>query len=217
MLPADRLFRRSDSTPTEGTEWTIALGRGAIGAETYTLAVLGPNDLRPKFDADHMITQPSARESATKLYTALAMLRQWSPSAIVTVVFGDLVPAAEIYRARELASKHRDQVVVIEPELRDADARDELICVGSVSALWDLGRAGAPALLELMDQLVSLVDSDDEDAAITAIYSLAPFVDFTRDILKRSPERLLALDTNATPLRRRARTAGLMAPLAAAS
>src|SRR5512141_69848 len=56
MLAADRLFRRSDSTPTESLEWTIALGRGVIGAETHTLAVVGPNELRASFEADHVFT-----------------------------------------------------------------------------------------------------------------------------------------------------------------
>ncbi|MEO8553075.1 MAG: hypothetical protein ABI678_24045 [Kofleriaceae bacterium] len=198
-------------------EWTITLGGGAIGSKTYTLAVHGPDDRRPLVHADHVFTQPSARETATKLYTALAMLRQWAPYAIVTVIFGDFAPAAEIDRARELASKHRDHVVVVEAGSTDPEQRGDLICVGSVRALWDLGCEGAPALLELMEHLVPLVDSADEDAAITAIYSLAPVVDFTREILERSPQRLLALDESATPLRRRASTAGLVAPLAAAS
>ncbi|MEP6859192.1 MAG: hypothetical protein ABJE66_01130 [Deltaproteobacteria bacterium] len=198
-------------------EWTIALGRKAIGSETYTLAVVGPDKLRPGFDADHVFTQPSAREIATKLYTALAMLRQWSPYAMVTVIFGDYAPAAEIDRARGLAAKNPERVVVLEAESTDPELRGDLICVGSVRALWDLGCAGAPALLELMEQLVPFVDTDDEDAVIAAIYSLAPIVDFTREILGRSPERLLAVDTNATPLRRRARTERLVQPLAAAS
>ena len=58
-------------------------------------------------------------------------------------------------------------------------------------------------MVELMEALVPLVDTDDEDAAITAIYSLAPVVDFNREILGRSPERLLALDDGATPMRSR--------------
>ncbi|MEO8844032.1 MAG: hypothetical protein ABI591_11325 [Kofleriaceae bacterium] len=197
-------------------DWTIVLGRGAIGAETYTLAVLGPNDLSPPFAADHVFTQPSSREVATKLYTALAMLRQWSPYAIVTVTVGDYAPASEITRARELAGRHRDQVVVIEGESTDAEVRGELVLVGTVRALWDLGRAGAPALIELMEQLVPLIDSNDEDAAISGIYSLAPVVDFHREILQRSPDRLLSLDEGATPLHR-AVTVREAPPLAAAS
>jgi hypothetical protein len=217
MLAAERLFRRSDSIPMEGLEWTITLGSGAIGAEAYTLAVLGPNDLRPKFDADHVFTQPSSREVATKLYTALAMLRQWAPYAMVTVTFGDYAPALEIHRARELAGKHRDQVVVIEGESSDPDRRGDLVCVGTVRALWDLGRAGAPALIDLMEDLVPLIDSEDEDAAITAIYSLAPVVDFTREILERSPERVLSLDSDLVLLRSRVVTVREVPPLAVAS
>ena len=217
MLAAERLFRRSESLPGEAMDWTVALGGGAIGAETYTLAVLGPNDLSPPFAADHVFTQPSSREVATKLYTALAMLRQWSPYAIVTVTIGDYAPASEINRARELAGRHRDQVVIIEGESDDLEVRGELVLVGTVRALWDLGRAGAPALIELMEQLVPLVDTEDEDAAITAIYSLAPVVRFS-EILERSPERLLALDDGATPMRsRRAVTVREVPALAVAS
>jgi hypothetical protein len=214
MLAAERLFRRSDSTPTESLEWTIALGRGVIGAESHTLAVVGPNELSASFDTDHVFTQPSSREVATKLFTALAMLRQWSPYATVTVVFGDHAPALEIRRARELAREHHDRVVVIEGESPDDDRRNDLVCVGTVRALWDLGRAGAPALVELMDTLVPMIDTDDEDAAIAAIYSLAPFADFN-DILERSPERLLTLG-NTTQQRRRATTVREVSQVSAA-
>lgn len=217
MLLDDRLFRRSESVPGEAMDWTIALGGGAIGAETYTLAVVGPNSFSAPFAAHHVFTQPSSREVATKLYTALSMLRQWSPYAIVTITIGDYAPASEITRARELAGRHRDQVVVIESESDDTEVRGELVLVGAVRALWDLGRAGAPALIELMELLVPLVDSSEEDAAITAIYSLAPVVDFNREILERSPERLLSLDDGATPLRRRAVTPHEIPPLAVAS
>lgn len=188
MLAADRLFRRSDSTPTESLEWTIALGRGVIGAETHTLAVVGPNELRAAFETDHVFTQPSEREVATKLFTALAMLRQWSPYATVTVVFGDHAPAFDIRRARELAREHDDQVVVIEGE-----TANDRVCVGTVRALWGLGRAGAPALMDLMETLVPLIDTDDEDAGLAAVYSLAPYVDFNQ-ILERAPGRLMTLE-----------------------
>jgi hypothetical protein len=204
MLAAERLFRRSDTAPTEALDWTIALGRGVIGAEAHTLAVVGPNELRASFDTDHVFTQPSSREVATKLFAALAMLRKWSPSAMVTVVFGDHAPELDIRRARELVREHPDQVVVIEGESADVERRGDLVCVGTVGALWDLGCAGAPALLDLMETLVPLIDTDDEDAALAAIYSLAPYVDFT-DVLERAPERLLTLG-NTAARRRRATT-----------
>ena len=205
MLEDDRLFRRSESVPGEGHDWTIALASGAIGAESYTLAVVGPNELRPRFAADHVFTQPSSRETATKLYTALAMLQRWSPEAVVTVTLGNYAPAAEITRAREVASKQRDRVVVIEQD-SDDDSRGALVCVGTVSAFWELGRAASPALIDLMEYLVPLIDTDDEDAAITAVYSLAPVIDFTREILDRSPDRLATLDSDTIALRRRAVT-----------
>jgi len=178
MLAAEHLFRRSESVPAEAPEWTIALGRRALGAEAYTLAVVGPSESTASFDTDHVFTQPSQREIATKLFTALAMVRKWSPNALVTVLFGDHAPELDVRRARELARETRDRVVVIE----------SLACVGTVDALWDLGCAGAPALLELMETLVPMVDTDDEDAAIAAIYSLAPYVEID-DILELAGRR----------------------------
>ena len=67
-----------------------------------------------------------------------------------------------------------------------------MVCCGTVQAFWELGRAGAPALIDLLENLVPLIDTDDEDAALAAVYSLAPVIGFSRDILERSPERLLA-------------------------
>lgn len=174
------------------------LGRALEAEASHTLAVVGPNEL-PACPTDHVFTQPSPREVATQLFTALAMLRQWSPYATVTVVFGDHVPAFDMRRARELARANDERVVVIDGEL------DNLVCVGTVRALWALGRAGAPELLELMDGLVPMIDSDDEDAAIAAIYSLAPYVDFDQ-ILERVAERLVTLG-DAPRKRRRATTA----------
>lgn len=66
-----------------------------------------------------------------------------------------------------------------------------MVCCGTVQAFWELGRAGSPALIDLLENLVPLIDTDDEDAALAAVYSLAPVTGFAREILERSPERLL--------------------------
>ncbi|MEO6776618.1 MAG: sugar phosphate nucleotidyltransferase [Kofleriaceae bacterium] len=207
-----------------------------------TLAIIGTDHLRwatPQLEGrcDHVFRQPSSRETGTALYVALAMLQRWSPEAIVTVTPTDhyVAPAsrylAEIARARALAGRNRDKVVLVgaqpgeaDPELgyvslgpsREVGAHavtafvekpnaqranelvaegalwNTMVCCGSVQAFWELGRAGVPALIELLEYLVPLIETDDEDAALTAVYSLAPVVGFSREILARSPERLLA-------------------------
>jgi mannose-1-phosphate guanylyltransferase len=208
-----------------------------------TLTIIGPDHQRwaaPQLEgrSDHVFRQPSSRETGTALYVALAMLQRWSPEAIVTVTPTDhfVAPAsrylAEIERARELAGRNRDKVVLIGAQPNEADSElgyvspgaivergvqqvaafvekpnaqraaelvadgalwNTMVCCGSVKAFWELGRAGAPELIELLEYLVPLIETDDEDAALTAVYSMAPVVGFSREILERSPERLLTV------------------------
>ncbi|CAN5262588.1 hypothetical protein BH11MYX1_BH11MYX1_18860 [soil metagenome] len=217
--------------------------------------------------SDQVFRQPSSRETGTALYVALAMIKRWSPEAVVTVTPTDhyVAPASryigEVARARELAGAYRDKVVLVGARPNEADqelgyvslgeplagmnasrvaafvekpnhARAEelvaagalwntMVCCGTVDAFWELGRAASPALIDLLENLVPLIDTDDEDAALAAVYSLAPVIGFSRDILERSPERLIAtplegVDWNdwgradrieATLVRRRARSA----------
>jgi mannose-1-phosphate guanylyltransferase len=250
-----------------------------------TMTIIGPDHLplaAPQVAgrSDHVFRQPSARETGTALYVALAMLQRWAPDAVVTVTPTDhyVAPAprylAELERARGLAATRRDKVVligaepdepdpelgyvslgpVLEPGVRTVSAFVEkpnvqragellgdgalwntMVCCGTVEAFWELGRVGAPALIELLEYLIPLVETDDEDAALAAVYSLAPVVGFSREILERSPERLLSValegvDWNdwgraerieATLQRRRARAAASVSvhpqPLANAS
>jgi mannose-1-phosphate guanylyltransferase len=207
-----------------------------------TLTVIGSNHEMWALDqlhgrSDQVFRQPSSRETGTALYVALAMLQRWSPEAVVIVTPTDqyVAPAdryvGELARARDLAARHADKVVLLgaqpsepDPELgyvalgepvtgasanavsafieKPNRARAEelvaegalwntMVCCGTVGAFWGLGRAGAPALIDLLDNLVPLIDTDDEDAALAAIYSLAPVIGFSRDLLERSPERLL--------------------------
>ncbi|MEO8698811.1 MAG: sugar phosphate nucleotidyltransferase [Kofleriaceae bacterium] len=69
-----------------------------------------------------------------------------------------------------------------------------MVTCGSVDALWELGRASEPRLLDIFDSLVPLVGTADEEDAIEYIYRAFLPVSFSRDILERSPERLCALE-----------------------
>jgi mannose-1-phosphate guanylyltransferase len=68
-----------------------------------------------------------------------------------------------------------------------------MITCGTVDALWQLGREADPALLDILDSLVPLIGTPDEDEGIEYVYRTALPVSFSRDILERVPERLLAL------------------------
>jgi hypothetical protein len=68
-----------------------------------------------------------------------------------------------------------------------------MVTCGTASALWELGRAGDPHLLDILDSLVPLIGTPDENDAIEYIYRAYLPVNFSRDILERSPARLAAM------------------------
>jgi mannose-1-phosphate guanylyltransferase len=191
--------------------------------------------------SDHVFRQPSSRDTGLALYIALAMIRRWTPNAIVTITPSDhyVAPSAayveQVRAARGVASRMRDQVVILgahptepDPELgyltlgprlteipevrrligfiekpsvlraqaliADHALWNTMVTCGSVDALWELGRATEPQLLDILDSLVPLIGSPDEDDAIEYIYRAFLPVSFSRDMLERAPERLCALE-----------------------
>lgn len=71
-----------------------------------------------------------------------------------------------------------------------------MVTCGTVDALWELGRVAEPQMIDVLDSLVPLVGTPDEDDAIDYIYRALLPISFSRDILERVPERLasVALD-----------------------
>jgi mannose-1-phosphate guanylyltransferase len=69
-----------------------------------------------------------------------------------------------------------------------------MVTCASVDALWELGRAAEPQLLDILDSLVPLIGTEDEDDAIEHIYRAYLPVSFSRDMLERAPSRLAALE-----------------------
>jgi len=69
-----------------------------------------------------------------------------------------------------------------------------MVTCGTVDALWELGRAAEPQLLDVLDSLVPLIGTSDEDDAIEYVYRAFLPVSFSRDILERAPDRLAALE-----------------------
>jgi mannose-1-phosphate guanylyltransferase len=217
-----------------------------ITPPSHTLTVIGTRhgdlafpQLRGR--CDHVFRQPSSRDTGLALYVALAMIKRWTPNAIVTITPTDhyVTPAAtyveQVRAARSVATRLRDQVVILgvrptepdpelgyltlgeqiteipqvrrltgfveKPSISRALALNEggalwntMVTCGSVDALWELGRATEPQLLDILDSLVPLVGTKDEDDAIEYVYRAYLPVSFSRDMLERAPERLCAME-----------------------
>ena len=68
-----------------------------------------------------------------------------------------------------------------------------MVACGTLEALWELGRAAEPHLIDILDSLVPLIGSEDEHDAIDYMYRAYLPVSFSRDMLERVPERLAAM------------------------
>ncbi len=190
---------------------------------------------------DHVFRQPSSRDTGLALFVAVAMIRRWTPNAIVTITPTDhyVAPSAkyveQIRTAREVAAQRRDSVVLLgarpsepDPELGYLSLGEPLtqipqvrrlvgfvenpsanhalelnaggalwntmVTCASVGALWELGRATEPQLLDILDSLVPLIGTTDEEDAIDYIYRAFLPVSFSRDMLERAPHRLAAME-----------------------
>jgi mannose-1-phosphate guanylyltransferase len=69
-----------------------------------------------------------------------------------------------------------------------------MVACGTVEALWDLGRATEPQLLDILDSFVPLVGSRDESDAIEYIYRAILPVSLSSDVFERGADRLTALE-----------------------
>ena len=211
-----------------------------------TLTVIGTNHAElavPQLagKSDHVFRQPSSRDTGMALYVALAMIKRWTPNAIVAITPTDhyVAPAGryveQVRAARGVAARMRDRVVILgarptepDPELGYLSLGDRLVelphvralvgfvekpsvnlaselrangalwntmvICGTVDALWELGRATDPRLIDILESFVPLVGTPDEEDAIEYIYRAYLPVSFSRDMLERAPERLCAME-----------------------
>jgi mannose-1-phosphate guanylyltransferase len=79
--------------------------------------------------SNHVLCQPESRDTGVALFAALAIIRRWSPDALVTVTPTDQYVAppsayvAQLRAARGVASRLRDSIVIlgVRPEEPDSD------------------------------------------------------------------------------------------------
>jgi mannose-1-phosphate guanylyltransferase len=69
-----------------------------------------------------------------------------------------------------------------------------MVATGTVDALWALGRATEPQLIDILDSFVPLVRSRDETDAIEYIYRAILPISLSRDVFERGAERLSVLE-----------------------
>ena len=101
----------------------------------------------------------------------------------------------EVPEVRQLCGFVEKPSIAVARELRERGALwNTMVTCGTVGALWELGRASEPQLLDILDSLMPLVGTVDEEDAIEYVYRAYLPVSFSRDILERSPERLCALE-----------------------
>jgi len=104
----------------------------------------------------------------------------------------------QIPRVRRLVGFVEKPSVAHAQELADAGALwNTMVTCGTIDALWALGRATEPQLLDILDSLVPLIGTKDESDAIEYIYRAFLPVSFSRDILERAPGRLAALELDS--------------------
>jgi len=127
------LDRMNRLTPASRTLTVIGTRHGEIAAPQ----LLGRSE--------HVFRQPSSRDTGLALYVGLAMIKRWTPNAIVTITPTDhyVAPAAkyveQVRAARGVAARMRDKIVILgarpsepDPELGYLTLGDGLTEIPSV-------------------------------------------------------------------------------------
>ena len=69
--------------------------------------------------SEHVFRQPSSRDTGMALYVAIAMIKRWTPNAIITITPTDhyVAPAGkyieQVRAARGVAARMRDKIVIL--------------------------------------------------------------------------------------------------------
>jgi mannose-1-phosphate guanylyltransferase len=97
---------------------------------------------------DHVFRQPASRDTGLALYVAIAMIKRWTPNAVITITPTDhyVAPSAryveQVRAARGVAARMRDKVVILgatptepDPELGYLSLGQPLADVPSVKSV----------------------------------------------------------------------------------
>jgi mannose-1-phosphate guanylyltransferase len=101
------LDRMNKLTPASRTLTVIGTHHGEIAAPQ----LLGRSD--------HVFRQPASRDTGMALYVAIAMIKRWTPNAVITITPTDhyVAPSAkyvsQVAQARGVAARMRDKIVIL--------------------------------------------------------------------------------------------------------
>lgn len=69
-----------------------------------------------------------------------------------------------------------------------------MVMCGTIEALWELGRATEPELIERLELASPSIGTRGEESALRHLFRVSRPVSFSRDMVERAPERLVALE-----------------------
>ena len=148
------LDRMNRLTPSSRTLTVIGTHHGEIAAPQ----LLGRSD--------HVFRQPASRDTGLALYVAIAMIKRWTPNAIVTITPTDhyVAPASkyveQVRAARGVAARMRDRVIILgatpnepDPELGYLTLGNGLTEIPSVKTVTGfVEKPSVPFATELLTQ-----------------------------------------------------------------
>jgi mannose-1-phosphate guanylyltransferase len=191
---SDHVFRQPSARDT-GLALYVALAMIKRYAPN-AIVTISPTDHYVAPAATYVEQVQAAQRVAARLRDQVIILgvRPTEPDPeLGYLALGDRI--TEIPQVRRLVGFVEKPSVVRAQALNEAGALwNTMVTCGSVDALWALGRATEPRLLDILDSFVPLVGTADEDDAIEYIYRAYLPVSFSRDMLERAPERLCAME-----------------------
>jgi len=191
---SDHVFRQPSARDTGVAIFTaIAMIRRWHPGATITIT---PTDHYVSPAPRYIARVRAARDLAATLRDTVVILGARPTEAdpeLGYLALGDPLPAIPALR-RVVGFVEKPLAAEAERLIAQGALWNTMVTCGSVDALWELGRAAEPQLLDILDSLVPLVGTRDEQDAIEYVYRAVLPVNFSRDVLERAPARLAALE-----------------------
>ena len=191
----DHVFRQPSSRDT-GLALYVALAMIKRWTPNATVTIT-PADHYVAPSARYVEHVRSAQSAAQRMRDKIVILGVNPTEADTELGYLALGPQlTEVPELRRLIGFVEKPSINVAQDLREKGALwNTMVTCGTVDALWDLGRESEPQLLDILDSLVPLVGTQDEEDAVQYVYRAYLPVSFSRDILERSnPERLCAME-----------------------
>jgi mannose-1-phosphate guanylyltransferase len=193
---SDHVFRQPGPRDT-GVAMYVALAM-IKRWQPDAVVTITPTDHYVAPSARYVAQVRTARSVAGQLRDSVVVLGARVRSSDADPELGYLVLGDELSQVPQL---RRVTELVEQPgraraqQLVDAGALAcTMVACGTLDALWELGRAAEPQLIDILDSFVPLVGTRDETEAIEWIYNAVLPVSLAHDVFERGAEHLVALE-----------------------